>query len=321
MTLRRGPYRLKFPEGSVGYLIEIYRANSPKYKRLAPRTRYQVDRVLDAFRAVNGKRRAADMTPQIMERMRDMMSDTPAAANQWARVIGQMLAYCKRVGLIENNPLSEGLEKLPPAHPGGFRTWREDEIEAFEVHYPAGSVPRLAFALALYTGAAAVDLCKLGQQNLDGGRIRYRRQKTERRKGTEETPQISIPVVPALAEVLALAPANAMTFLQTEFGRPRSEGGLNHQFRAWVDAVPGLDAPDKYGRRLTLHGLRKALATRLASAGASDFVIMAWLGHETIASVQRYTKAVDRVKAADAGAALLGAPAKPSNVTRIKREQ
>jgi hypothetical protein len=39
MTLKRGPYRVKFPEGSIGYLIEIYRANSPKYKRLAPRTR------------------------------------------------------------------------------------------------------------------------------------------------------------------------------------------------------------------------------------------------------------------------------------------
>lgn len=275
---------------------------------------------LDGFRAKNGKRQASELTPQLMERMRDMMSDTPAAANQWARIVGQMLAYCKRVGLIENNPLSEGLEKLPPTYPGGFRTWREDEIDAFEAHHPLGTVPRLAFALALYTGAAAVDLVKLGRQNLGDGRIRYRRQKTERRKGTEETPVVSILVLPALAEVLALAPADTLTFLETERGDVRSEGGLNHQFREWVDAVPGLDAPDKNGRRLTLHGLRKAVGRRLAERGASPHTIQAWLGHESINSVQVYTKMYDREKSADMGAELLVSAPKHDKVVRLKRK-
>jgi integrase len=115
-----------------------------------------------------------------------------------------------------------------------------------------------------------------------------------------------------------MVPRDRLTFLEHE-GRPRSPGGLNHSFRIWVDQA-GLGGPDRHGRRLTLHGLRKALAVRLAAAGASDFTLMAWLGHESIASVQRYTKAVDREKAADAGAEFLKAPPK-TNITRLKREQ
>jgi hypothetical protein len=122
-------------------------------------------------------------------------------------------------------------EKLPPKHPGGFRTWREDEIGAFEAHWPLGSLPRLVFSLALYSGAAAVDLVQLGRHSIHGDRLRYRRQKTERRKGAEETPLVNVKILPALAEALALVPAGRLTFLETERGEVRSEGGLNHQFR------------------------------------------------------------------------------------------
>lgn len=315
--MTRGPYKIKPPEGSIAAMIQFYRAHSPEYDRFSPRTRYYVDKVLTDFMAWNGREPAASLTKPMLIRMRDRLGKTPTAANNAMKVIRALYAYGVDTGFVPMNPALK-IKKLPPRHPGGFRTWREDEIEAFETHWPVGSAPRLVQALALYTGAAAVDLVKLGWHNIDGDRLRYRRQKTERRKGAEETPIVNIPILPDLAEVLALMSRDRLTFL--EFGgKQRSEGGLNHSFRIWVDAA-GLGAPDKHGRRLTLHGLRKALATRLAGAGASEFVIMSWLGHETIASVQGYTKAVNREKAADAGAALLGKP-KPTNVTRMKRKE
>lgn len=316
--MKRGPYKIRPEPGSIAELIEVYRANSPRYKRLSPRTRYTTDRVLDQFRANNGRRQVSEMTLPLIERMRDTMSDTPAKANHWTRIVGQLLKYGKRTGFIDVNPLSDGIEKLPPKRPGGFRTWREDEIEAFKAHHALGTLPRLVFTLALCTGAAAVDLVKLGRPNVSGDRIRYRRQKTERRKGAEETPLVSIPILPELAEALALVPRDALTLLQTRDGRVRSEGGLNHQFRAWCDEVEGLAEPDRYDRRLTLHGLRKAVGRRLAERGASPHAIMAVLGHETIASAEVYTKAYDREKAADAGMELL-AEAPQTNVTRMRR--
>lgn len=316
--MKRGPYKVRPPEGSIAELIEVYRANSPLYKRLAPRSRYHTDRVLDQFRANNGRRQISELTLPLIERMRDSMSDTPAKANNWTKVIGQLLRYGKRTGYLDVNPLSDGLEKLPPKRPGGFRTWREDEIEAYQEHHAPGAMPRLVFDLALYTGAAAVDLVQLGWQNVDGGRLRYRRQKTERRKGPEETPVVSIRILPGLAGALALVPPDHLTFLQTRDGLMRSPGGLGHQFREWCDAA-GLDASDKYGRRLTLHGLRKAVGRRLAERGASPHVIQAWLGHETLESVRVYTNAYDREKAADAGADLLSSNVQ-DNIVRFGKK-
>jgi integrase len=46
------------------------------------------------------------------------------------------------------------------------------------------------------------------------------------------------------------------------------------------------------------HGLRKAVATRLAEAGCTDHQIMAWGGWETLKEVQRYTKAANRKRLA-----------------------
>jgi integrase len=101
-----------------------------------------------------------------------------------------------------------------------------------------------------------------------------------------------------------LVPIDRATFLETEFGRLRSQGSLVHKFRLWV-AEAGLGGSDRNGRNLTLHGLRKAVGRRLAEAGAATHVIMSWLGHESIASAQVYTKAYDRARAADLGAELL----------------
>ena len=125
--------------------------------------------------------------------------------------------------------------------------------------------------------------------------------------------------MPELAEVLALMPRDRMTFLETERGLPRSQGSLAHKSRAWV-AQAGLGAVDRNGRHLTLHGLRKAMGRRLAERGASPHVIMAILGHETIASATVYTKAYDRARAADMGAKLLSGE-KPSNIRRLERKK
>jgi integrase len=228
-----------------------------------------------------------------------------------------LMRYAKRIGYIDADPMATKLESLPPLRPGGHRTWRDDEIAAFRAHWPLGTTARLVFELAAGTGASGVDLVKLGTPNIAGDRIRYRRQKTERRKGPEETPLVDIPILPELAEALALVPER-MTFLETEWGLPRSQGSLVHKWRAWV-AEAGLGAPDRNGRHLSLHGLRKALGRRLAERGASPHIIMAVLGHESIASAQVYTKAYDRARAADAAAELLSSPHGVTNVTSIRR--
>lgn len=310
-------YKSRPAPGTVSDLVWRFR-QSPKYRSWSAGTKKHADRVIDDFRAASGRRLIAELTFEDIVLMRDEMSDTPGAANNWVFVIRALMHYAKRIGLIPVNPfMTDRLERLPPKAPGGHRTWRDDEIAEFLDFWPLGTFEHRVLVLALYTGAAAVDLVKLGPLNVSDGRIRYRRQKTERRKGTEETPMVDIPIMPPLAEMLSTIPANVSTYLERN-GRPLRDDYVRQVMRR-ATAQAGLGAPDRHGRYLTPHGLRKALGRRLAEASAPPHEVMAVLGHESIASAQVYTKAYDRARSADSGMGKL-AGAMPTNIQRLKRE-
>src|SRR5262249_49853318 len=108
-----------------------------------------------------------------------------------------------RIGLRSDNPARE--IKLPRSTSDGHHTWTEDEIEAFEAAHPGGSRERLAMALLLYTGQRRGDVIRLGHQHLRGGVLFLRQEKT----GAE----LSFPLHPKLAEVIAATPRENLTFL------------------------------------------------------------------------------------------------------------
>ncbi|SNR61588.1 tyrosine-type recombinase/integrase [Puniceibacterium sediminis] len=163
----------------------------------------------------------------------------------------------------------------------------EDEISRFFDFYKPGTVPRNAVVLMLNTGAARVDAVKLGPSNIFGDRIVYVRQKTENTNGQE----INIPIHPHLRQMIDRIPRGHSTFLQTNSGIARSEKGLGKDMRKWCNAA-GLP-------QCSSHGLRRAIARRLAESGASPHEIMAVTGHKTLREVERYTRDANRAKMAD----------------------
>jgi integrase len=94
---------------------------------------------------------------------------------------------------------------------------------------------------------------------------------------------LSLPIRPELQSVLDASPLGEKTFLVTEFNKPYTSNGFANWFRRRCDDA-GLP-------HCSAHGLRKAAATRLAEAGASEHEIMAITGHTTSKEVSRYTKA------------------------------
>ncbi len=103
--------------------------------------------------------------------------------------------------------------------------------------------------------------------------------------------------MPELAEELARIPRDRLMFLtHGPDARPYMPETLGNWFRDQCNAasVPG-----------SLHGLRKAGATRLANAGATPDEIRAFLAHETNAQGATYTKAADRARLGDSGMAKL----------------
>jgi hypothetical protein len=142
------------------------------------------------------------------------------------------------------------------------------------------------------TGAARVDVVKLGQFSIkqanEGGRIEYSRQKTRKSNGQ----LVSIPLHPDLLKVLTECGNENGTFLQTDYGKQRSAEGLGNAMRKWCNEAK---LPECSG-----HGLRKACARRLAEAGATAPEIMSITGHKTLAEVQRYIAEANRELMADA---------------------
>jgi integrase len=306
--MTRGPYRVKPIPGSFAELILRYR-QSPRVLGWSPSTLEKNDRVLAQFLAANARFMVADLRRGDIIAMRDSMAVTPGAASNWLSTIRGLLAYAVDLEMIAHSP-ADKVGPLKPKHDDGIRTWREDEIEAFLLHWKRGSLPSRALTLALYTGAARGDLVPLGWANVRGERLQYRRKKT----GAE----VAVPVLAPLADELARIPRAQMTFLETKDGTVRSPAGLAIDMRRWCDDA-GLGDKDTNGHRLSLHGLRKALGRRLAQAGCSPHEIMAVLGQTEIASAQIYTKAYDRAEAAGSAMDKISGNKAGGNVERLRR--
>lgn len=310
--MKRGPYKIAPPEGTVAALARAFQT-SPRYLGWSASTRVANDRKLAAFVKFNGDRRVSDLRRGDFLRLRDSLSETPGAAQNWMKVINAIMDYAVDLEWIETNP-ARSIPRLALRDGDGHRTWREDEIDAFLGYHRPGTVAHTAMTLMLYTGASIADAVLLGPQNVRDGRLSYRRVKTAKRGG----PMIDIPILPPLAEMIEALPKR-MTFLETERGASRSSKSLTGDMARWTVAA-GLGRLDEAGRALTCHGLRKAMARRLAEAGVKPQAIMAWLGHKSIAQAAHYSASYDRARAADSAAELL-ANISPMNkvVTRLKK--
>jgi integrase len=270
--------------GSMADLIRAYYA-SPAFRDLAPSTQRTYRSVIEPLRAAHADRMVADLLPRHVETLMAKKADTPAAANNLRKRLVSILDHAIRLGWITGNPARSARPYRVRSE--GFHTWSEAEIAAFlDVHGP-GTLARRAMILMLCTGAARADACALGWQHVRDGRLAYRRIKTRRSGGH----LIDIPLHPDLKAEIAACDRSALTFLQTAEGRARSPNGLGNLMRTWCDEA-GLP-------ECSSHGLRKAIARRLAEAGATPNEIAAVTGHKSLVEVTRYTAAADRPRLAD----------------------
>ena len=153
-----------------------------------------------------------------------------------------------------------------------------------------------ALALLLYTSWRREDAPRTGPQHIyeerqpDGSlrkRIKYRLAKNEDRGPVD----MDIPLHPNLECIIDATPSGHLSFLITAYGKPYATGRFGNRFKDWCRQA-GLP-------HCSCHGLRSAVATRLANSGASQFEIMAITGHKSLKEVERYTKAANRKKLAD----------------------
>ncbi|WP_282170672.1 site-specific integrase [Ruegeria atlantica] len=268
---------------SVSHLISLW-YRSPEFLDLEQSTQSVYRGIVEKFREDHGSKPVQRMQRRHVQALLADKAETPSAANNLRKRIIQLMDFAIALDWRADNPA----RATKPFRVGGegFHTWDEDEIaQYFSVHKP-GTLAHSAVTIMLYTGAARVDVVKLGHQNIREGRIEYQRQKTRRSNGV----LVSIPIHPDLAEVLDRLPKDR-PFLATRTGTMRKPASFGNLMQKWTQEaqLPNCSA----------HGLRKAFARRLAEVRSTTHEIASVTGHKSLALVQRYTEAADRGEMAD----------------------
>lgn len=280
---RRGPAAA----GTVEALVNAYFA-SKGFLGLRASTRATYRGIIERFRAEHGSKRVVMLYKGKIEDMMAKKAETPAAANNFLRMLRTLMEFAVKRGLRADDP-TEGIEWIK-AESDGFHTWTEDEIAQFEKHWKIGTRARLAFALHLYTGQRRSDVVRMTWRDIEGPIIKVRQMKTGRK--------LEIPIHPDLQAALDVAPRDHISILTTQAGAPFAVAGYGNWFR---DVTRKAGLPD----RCAAHGLRKAAARRLAECGCSSPEIGAVTGHKTLREIERYIAAASQSKLATAAVAKL----------------
>lgn len=276
----------KIRHGSFDELISrFYR--TPKWRDLSDSTKTTYRGELERFRAKYGNRLVAGMKAQHVESLLGQMQDTPSAANNLRKRLQQLFKYAIRLGWRTDNPCT-AVDTLKTRE-GGFKTWQEEQIEAYQAAHPVGTKPRLVFDLALYTAQRRSDICFMGPQHVENGKIRVKQLKTGK--------TLLIPIHPDLAKSIAATAGGHLAFIVSERGAPFTKESLGTWFAK--------QAKEAGVKGYSLHGLRKAASRRMAELGLSNQLIKSITGHSSDSEVARYTRDAEQEKMADLAMSIL----------------
>ena len=285
--------------GTLGWLVEHY-LGSIRLKNLSDSRKRSLRGELDWIRREAGHLPFARFEVKHVEALMGRKTG-PTAANTVKKNLSALFNYAIKNGF-------QGMQHNPARHadrmkenPDGYHTMTDAEIARYLAKHGAGTKARLALLLILNTGAARQDVCRLGWQNVSGGRIAYRRGKTH--VGAD------LPILPELAAELTHVPTDQMLFLTHTAGRPYTVESFGNWFKDQAKAA-GL-------AHCSAHTVRKAGATRLANAGATPDEIRAFLAHKTNKEGATYTGKANRARLGDSGLAKLSEAKTGTNVSNL----
>jgi integrase len=256
-------------------VIDYYRGAA--FANLRPNSQRVYRIALEAVVKNHGHRYAAELTTDKAAKVIEAVGAThPAMGNLVHSALRALMVYAVKMKLRADNPITS----ITRYKTGTHHTWTEEELTAFERHWPLGTRERLAYALLLYTGQRGGDVVRMRRSDIINGAIRVTQEKT----GAE----LSIAIHPALDRAIKAGPALGIYLIgEGRTGRPITRSSLTKLMKR-AGRLAGLPT------RCVPHGLRKAILRRLAEHGATAKQIAAVSGHETLREIERYTRAADQ---------------------------
>lgn len=266
--------------GSFDDLIARY-YRSTLFTDLKPSTQNTYRGELERFRAKYGNRGVATIKAGNIVKLMENMAATPSAANNLKKRLSQLFDFAIILEMRADNPTTP--VKGHKIKTGGFKTWQEEQIEAFEARFPLGTPARLAFDLALYTAQRRSDVRGMGPQHVERGRIRVKQLKGGK--------TLLIPIHPKLAQSIAATKTGHLAYIVSDRQAPYTKESFGNWFGEHCRAA-GL-------KGYSLHGLRKAASRRMAELGLSNQLIKSITGHTSDSEVARYTRDAEQERMAD----------------------
>lgn len=266
---------------SLEWLITRYRETSA-WRGLSQATRRQRENIFKHVVESAGSKSYKAITRKVIVDGRERRSATPAQARNFLDAMRGLFRWALEAELVEEDPTS-GVKNPPRPKTGGFQAWNEEEVQAYEARWPAGTKERVWLHVLLYTGLRRGDAVKIGKQHVRDGVATIRTEKT----GME----VNIPILPALEATLATGPTGDLAFIVGEKGQPLTKETFGNMFRAACNSA---------GVKKSAHGVRKIGATRAAEAGTTVAELEALFGWSGGTMASLYTRTADRRRLAKA---------------------
>ena len=256
-------------------------------------TQHRYRMIIEAIVAKHGHRLVHELQSDHVEAiLTAKAAKAPTQANHWRAALRKLMEFAIAKRWRRDDP-TIGVKRVPYKIQGHAR-WTDNDIAAFERHFPLGTMPNLALRLMLHSGCRVSDACRLGPQHVklvadpETGMptkcLVYTQFKNRNRQPVTVTTPIHAGL---LAAIEAMPAAKNLAFILTERGRPfKSAASLG----TWMGKrCQEADLPDG----LSSHGLRKAFACRAAESGATPHQIRASGGWAGLKQVENYTKDVN----------------------------
>lgn len=261
--------------GTVSDLIADY-LESPRWKRLAPSTKTEYARALDAIRAAWGdiktKTIASHKVRPAVIKWHSSPKMTDRVADYRLAVFSAVLAWAKYSGVIADNPC-EGVERRYSAN-RAEEVWTPDEISA--ALGAASETLGQAMRFALLTGLRQGDVRHITWNADKGSYLEWTARKTKRSRPEP----VIIPIIPELRDLIDALPKRAVTMLTNSRGQPWTKEGLK-------SAIQRMQA--KSGVTKHWHDMRGTYATKLCLLGFDDRAVAEIVGwsDSRVASIRR----------------------------------
>jgi hypothetical protein len=244
----RGPVEVNYPAGSVGDLVQRYKA-SGDFTGNAPSTKASYSIHLRRFQEAWGLLPAAGLTGAAVIELRDSMQDRPGMANHMLSVGRTLWSWAKPLGIVNGNPF-EGIADLATDDSGHipWPAWASDYVCKTA---PADLVRLVRLGLA--TCQRESDLIRLGPEQREAHGVWCRPKKTRKKRKT-----FNIPLTKADALMLDRWAQAPMTFtsirwkgpitrhrsdvyLYSPRGKPFTTTSIQARWQRWLNREAGQD--------------------------------------------------------------------------------